>query len=155
MNATTGPADHTPAVESIHEAAYRELVRSRRHGRPLSLVVLLGEREGGRRPWRRTSGRGSLSARAAALTRRYDYVGGPDRSGRVMVLTPEQSLDEARLVAARLQSELQVKAAAASFPDDGASFPELLGVATGRAAAGTTSAPAPAGAGADEVATAR
>lgn len=127
-------AEHIPG-DSFEEATYRELVRSRRHERPLSLLVLVGERPAAAARWRRRgAGRAALAARAAAHVRRYDYVSTQDAAGRVAILAPEQSADGARTMAERLARLLHVPAGAASFPQDGTSVAELVDVATARAA---------------------
>lgn len=135
----------------VRHAFQRELVRSRRHDRPLSVVVVEprpvpaaegpsapgGDRPVRREAERRRSARRSLAVAASQDVRRIDSVWRHGSKGLVLIC-PETPCSGAETTAARLARSMDLRLGvrvvwgAASYPEDGASFDELVGVAERR-----------------------
>lgn len=117
------------APPHFEDQAYRELVRSRRHQRPMSIIVMRPEHSPKRRLFRAAKVNKSL-AQVREMVRRYDVVN--SWAGFVAVLCPELGREGAQGIAERLDSLGQV--GVATFPEDGSNLHSLIRLAAERAA---------------------
>lgn len=101
-----------------------ELVRARRSGAPVAVVVLLDDDRAG--------GRGRRGRTRAALqlvedtVRRYDLVVEADDRDRLLVLAPETAADDAQALTERLSAVTGRRGGCACFPADGRSAAALV-----------------------------
>jgi hypothetical protein len=111
------------------DALYTELVRSRRSGHPLTLLLLPGPT---RAPGRRNSVR-DQALLLAGHVRRYDYVCVLPNHG-VVVVAPEAGPDAGGVLALRIRVATGSQPGVSSFPVDGTTVDELLATARRRIA---------------------
>lgn len=106
-----------------------ELVRGRRQGHGLALVVLDDSAR------RRRIGWVDRTPLVQDLVRRYDWVLPQGQGGRLVVLAPQTEPSAARALADRLAEATKLPVGVACAPDDGEILSGLLECAVARAGA--------------------
>lgn len=125
------------------EIIKNELLRSRRHNRPLSVLMIEMEgltpkkiiEQGSTNAQQLMMNRfllASLGQELAKVVRRTDLILEPDEQNGFIILCPETTADGAHLLAGRIQEIAQmelsvtVQCGTASFPDDAVTIEDLL-----------------------------